>query len=46
MDNPPNAERKKKSDKAKEKFARNGGYSTKHVRIQEAIAEKKKGKKN
>jgi hypothetical protein len=41
MDNPPNADRKKKSDKAKEKFARNGGYSQKHVRIAEALAEKK-----
>jgi len=26
-------ERKKKSDKAKEKYERNGGFSQKHVRI-------------
>jgi hypothetical protein len=36
--------RKKKSDKAKEKFARNGGYSQKHVRITEALQEKRKQK--
>jgi hypothetical protein len=44
----PNADRKKKKDKAKEKFDRNGGHSTKHVRIAEALAEKKAaaGKKN
>lgn len=34
-------ERRKKSDKAKEKFERNGGYSQKHVRIAEALAEKR-----
>jgi hypothetical protein len=38
---PPNADRRKKKDKAKEKFDRNGGHSQKHVRIQEAIAAKK-----
>ena len=31
----------KKSDKAKEKHDRNGGFSQKHVRIAEALAEKK-----
>jgi hypothetical protein len=36
-----NYERRKKSDKAKEKFERNGGYSQKHVRLQEAAAEKR-----
>jgi hypothetical protein len=38
---PPNADRRKKKDKAKEKFDRNGGHSQKHVRIAEALAEKK-----
>lgn len=33
--------RKKKSDKAKEKYDRNGGFSQKHVRITEAIKERK-----
>jgi len=33
--------RVKKSDKAKEKHDRNGGFSQKHVRIVEALAEKK-----
>ena len=36
-------QRKKKSDKAKEKFERNGGFSKKHVRLAEALAEKRKG---
>jgi len=36
-----NYERRKKSDKAKEKFERNGGHSQKHVRLQEAAAEKR-----
>jgi hypothetical protein len=31
-------ERRTKSDKAKEKFERNGGYSQKHVRIAELLA--------
>jgi len=30
--------RKKKADKAKEKYERSGGYSQKHVRIAEALA--------
>ena len=38
---PPNADRRKKKDKAKEKFDRNGGHSQKHVRIAEALAAKK-----
>jgi hypothetical protein len=33
--------RKKKDDKAKEKHERNGGFSKKHVRIAEALAEKR-----
>ena len=37
--------RRKKGDKAKEKFARNGGYSQKHVREVERIQEEKKGNK-
>jgi hypothetical protein len=45
MDSFPNTNRKKKSDKAKEKFDRNGGHSSKHVRIQEALASKPKAKK-
>jgi hypothetical protein len=36
--------RRKKGDKAKEKFARNGGYSQKHVREAERIQEEKKNK--
>jgi len=32
---------RKKKDKAKEKFDRNGGFSTKHVRIVEQLAEKR-----
>jgi hypothetical protein len=38
---PPSADRRKKKDKAKEKFDRNGGHSQKHVRIAEALAAKK-----
>ena len=37
-----NIKRSKKKDKAKEKFKRNGGFSTKHVRITEDLIEKKK----
>lgn len=36
--------RKKKDDKAKEKYERNGGYSQKHVRIVEALVAKPKAK--
>jgi hypothetical protein len=32
--------RRKKSDKAKEKFERNGGFSQKHVRLAEAVKPK------
>ena len=35
--------RRKKKDKAKEKFERNGGHSAKHIRIAEAL---QKGRKN
>ena len=34
------AKRQKKSDKAKEKFERNGKFSAKHVRQAEALLEK------
>jgi hypothetical protein len=34
-------QRNKKSDKAKETYERNGGKSQKHVRIAEALAEKR-----
>ena len=33
--------RRKKKDKAKEKTARNGNYSSKHVRIVEELKKKK-----
>jgi hypothetical protein len=49
----PDPKRRKKSDKAKEKYALNGGFSQKHVRVTEALLEKrsaasssKHGKKN
>ncbi len=35
----PDPKRRKKSDKAKEKFALNGGFSQKHVRMREAMME-------
>lgn len=34
-------QRRKKSDKAKEKFEKNGTFSSKHIRILEKIKEKK-----
>jgi len=34
-------ERRNKGDKAKEKYERNGGYSQKHIRLVEALAEKR-----
>ena len=34
-------DRKKKSDKAKETYERNGGFSQKHVRLSELLAEKR-----
>jgi hypothetical protein len=40
-------QRKKKSDKAKEKYEHTGGFSQKHVRLAEALAERKNwSKKN
>lgn len=36
--------RSKKDDKAKEKYDRNGGFSQKHVRLSEALAEKRNAK--
>jgi hypothetical protein len=38
MDRDIKTKRNKKSDKAKEKFERTGGFSQKHVRISEALA--------
>jgi hypothetical protein len=35
----PDPKRRKKSDKAKEKFELNGGFSQKHVRMREAMME-------
>lgn len=32
--------RKKKADKAKKTFEKNGGFSAKHIRLQEALTEK------
>lgn len=40
----PNVSRKKKDDKAKEKYERNGGFSQKHVRLAAALAEKRASK--
>jgi hypothetical protein len=40
MDDIKDPKRNKKSDKAKNKYERNGGFSQKHVRLQEALAEK------
>lgn len=40
MDDVKDPKRHKKSDKAKNKYERNGGFSQKHVRLQEALAEK------
>jgi hypothetical protein len=37
----PKVSRKKKGDKAKETYERNGGFSQKHVRLVEALAEKR-----
>ena len=34
-------DRKRKGDKAKEKYERNGGYSQKHIRLVEALEEKR-----
>jgi hypothetical protein len=39
-------ERKKKKDKAKENFDKNGKFTQKNIRIKEALLEKNKGKKN
>lgn len=38
----PPVKRSKKSEKAKKNLEYNGGYTTKHVRIQEQIQNKKK----
>ena len=34
--------RRKKKDKAKEKFERNGGHSARHIRISEAVQKDRK----
>jgi len=44
MDHNIKTERKKKSDKGKEKFDRNGSFSQKHVRLATALAEKRQAK--
>ncbi len=44
-DDTPSAKRPKKSDKAKEKFDRNGGFSSKHIRIREELIAKSKESK-
>ena len=38
MDREIKTKREKKSDKAREKFDRTGGFSQKHVRLAEALA--------
>ena len=35
----PDPKRRKKSDKAKEKYALNGGFTQKHVRLQQSLIE-------
>jgi hypothetical protein len=40
MDRDIKTKRDKKSDKAKEKFEKTGGFSQKHVRISQALSEK------
>ena len=45
MDN-PKVKRAKKSDKAKKTHEKNGNFSQKHVRLIEALAEKKVPKKS
>jgi len=37
----PSSQRRKKSDKTKEKFERNGAFSQKHVRAVEELKRKK-----
>ena len=41
----PRSERRKKSDKGREKYERSGGLTQKHVRIAAAIKEKSSGSK-
>ena len=41
MDREIKTKRDKKSDKGREKYERNGGFSQKHGRIAEALAEKR-----
>jgi hypothetical protein len=41
----PNVKRNKKSDKAKKNFEKTGGLSSRHIRIQETLQQKKKGSK-
>lgn len=44
MDREIKVKRDKKSDKAKDKFAKTGGFSQKHVRISEAVASSRQAK--
>jgi hypothetical protein len=37
----PQEKRRSKKDKAKEKYERNGAFTSKHVRIAETLAEKR-----
>lgn len=46
MDKEIKTKRVKKSDKAKEKYERNGGFSQKHVRLAEALAAKMSAPRN
>jgi hypothetical protein len=46
MDREIKTKRDKKSDKGKEKYERNGGFSQKHIRIAEALREKRVGSKS
>ena len=45
MDRDIKTRRDKKSDKAREKFERTGGFSQKHVRISEMLSENAASKK-
>ena len=45
MDRDIKTKRDKKSDKAREKFEKTGGFSQKHVRISQALSEKAAFKK-
>jgi hypothetical protein len=42
----PKTERRKKSHKAKENYERNGAFSQKHIRISEALSQKRAAQGN